>query len=32
VGSIIGLKVRVEGDGFDMIGKGNFEYSTALVE
>ncbi len=31
-GAIVGSRVIVEGDGFEMIGRGKFEYSTALVE
>jgi Putative Flp pilus-assembly TadE/G-like len=31
-GAILGNEVFVGGDGFEMIGRGNFEYSTALVE
>jgi hypothetical protein len=31
-GTILGNEVFVGGDGFEMIGRGNFEYSTALVE
>jgi Putative Flp pilus-assembly TadE/G-like len=31
-GAIVGNRIRVEGNGFDMIGKGSFEYTTALVE
>jgi hypothetical protein len=31
-GALIGFRVLVRGDGFEMIGRGDFEYSTALVE
>jgi hypothetical protein len=31
-GAIVAHRVRVDGEGFEMIGKGDFEYSTALVE
>lgn len=31
-GAIIGDRVLVDGDGFEMIGRGDFEYSAALVE
>jgi hypothetical protein len=31
-GALVGLRVLVRGNGFEMIGRGDFEYSTALVE
>jgi putative Flp pilus-assembly TadE/G-like protein len=31
-GAILGNEVFIGGDGFEMIGRGDFEYSTALVE
>ena len=31
-GALIGLRVLLRGNGFEMIGRGDFEYSTALVE
>jgi hypothetical protein len=31
-GAIVSDRVRVRGNGFEMIGRGDFEYSTALVE
>ena len=31
-GALIALRVRIRGNGFEMIGRGDFEYSTALVE
>jgi hypothetical protein len=31
-GAVVGERVRVVGDGFSMVGKGDFQYTTALVE
>ena len=31
-GAFVGLRVLLQGNGFEMIGRGDFEYSTALVE
>ena len=31
-GAFVGFRVLLQGNGFEMIGRGDFEYSTALVE
>jgi Putative Flp pilus-assembly TadE/G-like len=31
-GALVGFRVLLQGNGFEMIGRGDFEYSTALVE